>query len=166
MEAIGAVASIGGVIQLAVHGVKCVDYLKAFIRNCGPEGKEAAADFVHGLLAYAQLLHDVQALCGRIQKHSVPNVSQIRIATLQLCLEDCVKELEKWRGIATRLESKGRLRRRVFGRDIPPNRSSLLLSGIFGAAALTKLGSVREATQAHFEVHKASVGVALSILEA
>jgi hypothetical protein len=171
MEVIGAIASVGGVIQLALHGIKCVDFLKAFIRNCGPEGEEAAAEFVHGLLAYVQLLHDVQALCGRTQKHRVPNVSLIRIATLQLHLEDCVRELEKWRGIATQLESIASRSNRGLSRHSSTRKGSqdkflMLLSGIFGSAVLTKVGSVRVATEARFEVHKASIGVALSILEA
>lgn len=101
MEVIGAVASIGGVIQLALHGIKFVEFLKTFAEI---RGTEAAADFVSGLVAYAQLLHDVQALCDCIQQHRNPCVSQIRIATLRLCPEVCVQDLEAWHDIAKRLE--------------------------------------------------------------
>ncbi|KIW23691.1 uncharacterized protein PV07_11871 [Cladophialophora immunda] len=167
MEVIGAVASIGGVIQLVLHGVKFVEFLKIFAENCGTE---AAADFVHGLVAYAQLLHDVQALCDCIQQHRNPCVSQIRIATLRLCLEDCVQDLETWHAIVKRLERTDRRASKALAKFTearsPQKRFQLFLREALGSAMAAKNAHVRTVIQARFEKHKASVGVALSILEA
>nr|KAK5448804.1 hypothetical protein LTR18_001892 [Exophiala xenobiotica] len=167
MEVIGAVASIGGVIQLVLHGVKFVEFLKTFAENCGTE---AAADFVHGLVAYAQLLHDVRALCDCIQQHRNHCVSQIRIATLRLCLEDCVQDLETWHAIVNRLERTDRRANKALVKFTearsPQKRFQLFLREALGSAMAAKNAHVRTAIQARFEKHKASVGVALSILEA
>jgi hypothetical protein len=168
MEAIGAVASIGGIIQLALLGGKIVKFLRVFAENCGTE---AAVDFVHGLLVHAQLLHDVQALCDRIRKDKNPSISQIRVATLHICLEDCVQDLESWHGIVKRLERTELRASRVSERfGIPPpspqKRFQQFLREALGSAMAAKNADVRAAVQARFEKHKASVGVALSILEA
>lgn len=167
MKVIGAVASLGGVIQLTVQGVKFVQFLRAFVESCSTEG---AAEFIHGLLAYAQLLHDIQAVCNRTQKLRIPSVSQIRIASLRMFLEDCVQDLETWHDIVKRLERTEMRAFRRAGKSAetrsPQKKFQLFLREALGSVTAAKSANVRTAIQARFEKHKTSVGAALSILEA
>lgn len=101
MEVIGVVASIGGIIQLALHGVALIKHLREVFSKYD---SEAADVFFDGLINSARLLHDVQALCKRIERHPNPNISKIRTATLQLHLEDCVKDLELWKKLSERVQ--------------------------------------------------------------
>ena len=105
MEALGAVASIGGIIQLAVHGIAAINFLRS-VFEAHQDG--ACMEFVRGLVHSAQLLHDVQSLCLRIQQHRNLSVSKIRTASLRFHLDDCINDLEAWQSIAKRTERPNR----------------------------------------------------------
>lgn len=93
--------NIGGVVSLAVQGIRSIQLLQTAYWQCS---EEAVQEFVHDLSRSSNLLQDVQSLCVKIQARE-HRVGSMRTATLRLQVEDCVKDLQQWSTIATRLDS-------------------------------------------------------------
>jgi hypothetical protein len=173
MEAIGAVASIGGIIQLPLNGIAAIKFLQRLYEDCSDE---VAQDFMHGLITSAQMHHDVQALCSRIQHHNNYMISQIRTASLQIQLEDCIHDLENWRTIANRINitdqkrSSSKILTGVGGATkvklTSAEKFRRFVQAAFKASAVTAIAEARYAVQYRFQQHQAGMGTALAILQA
>jgi hypothetical protein len=109
MEALGTVASVAGILSLAIQGIQAIQTLHDLYQHCTDE---AAQQFLHELGVSARILCDVKELCDRSERHASGSRSQIRLASLQVQVEDCTADLETWLKTAKRIDSRSdRLRR-------------------------------------------------------
>jgi hypothetical protein len=150
MEVIAIVGGIAGIVQLAAQGMKIIDHLKTEFHYLKTEVDEDVV--LQTLVAGGQLLQDVQALCGRYEKAKLEGSGNIRVATLKLHLEDCVKDLVSMETTCRRqYTSNGPRWRSFFGTSNYAGRGQML----------RKWNQFRIG----FEQHQVSLGVALSIVK-
>lgn len=164
------VASIAGVIQLAVYGVSAIKFLRGLYKDCDDE---VAQEFLRGLVASTHLLHDVQTVCDRIQKHKNHKVSQIRTTSLEIQLQDCVNDLDAWKSRANRLDSGDQKRdaakwaskfaNAAKERLSPNQRFQRFSRAVFRAKTATETAEI---IQARFHQHQACIRTSLGILQA
>lgn len=170
METIGAIASVGGIIQLVVYGARTVKYLQNIYDD---SDDSECQEFIHGLVKSGQLLHDVQHLCIRIQKHKNPLISQIRLVSLKIQLEDCISDLEHWQKVTVEIDTGkdrrvSKLMKRYAGQKAVSTTEKFqrFASLVFKHDSGYASREVRIAVQNRVERHQVSIGTALAILQA
>ena len=92
MEVLGVTASIVGIISFAVKGLALISDLREF---CNEFSEEATKDFLHDLDISARILVEAKVLCEKIDYLFPNRSSDFRIASLQVQVEDCTRDLQQ-----------------------------------------------------------------------
>jgi hypothetical protein len=158
MEAIAAISSIAGILSLAIQGIQAIQTLRNFYQHCTDE---AAKDFLHELSVSARILHDVKSLCDKMG--NIDSGNQIRVASLQVQLEDCIADLESWLMTAKRIDQTPR--RHDQGRSTPAKQFVTLFNAVYRKKVMVLSVGRRLAVRERFQRHQKNVETALSVLQ-
>jgi hypothetical protein len=168
MEAVAAAASVAGILSLTVQGIQAIHTLRGFYNHCTDE---AAKDFLHDLSVSARILTDVKYLCEK-NKHTESHLgNDIRLATLQVQIEDCTADLQTWVLAATRIDQRtNRLNQNKFfkmvnSKDGTPTRQLVtLINAVYKTSMMVVTKQIRYAVRERFQNHQKNVQIALTIL--
>lgn len=158
MEVLAAVASVAGVLSLTVQGIEIIGKLKIFCADFKSSDK-VAADFVHDLIVLGTLLGSVKALCIKMNVADFSQKPDFHLTSMQIQIEDCTHDLEKWFALASRYE-----------RDIPyvsdekKKRSGLSARATFKAFIAAVQKESRVAVRTRFGWHMENIQASLSLL--
>lgn len=170
MEALAGAASIAGILSLAVQGIQAINTLHEYYQDCTDE---AAQQFLHELSVSARIFQDVKELCDRLKGHVSASGSQIRLASLQVQVEDCTADLQVWLKTAKRIDLRGGLLQQHSARlqHLRPNSTgskrqfSTLFNTVLRKKNLIATKPARKAIQERFQTHQRNVQTALAILQ-
>src|ERR1700733_1720698 len=163
MEALGTVASVAGILSLAIQGIQAIQTLHDLYQHCTDE---AAQQFLHELSVSTRILCDVKELCDRSERHASGSRSQIRLASLQVQVEDCTADLETWLKTAKRIDSRSdRLLRFNKSSNNRQRSFSTLLNAILKRKNIVTTMHARQAIQERFQYHQRNIQTALAVLQ-
>ena len=151
-------SSVAGILSLTVQGIQTTQTLRSFCEHCTDE---AAKVFLHELSVSARILFDVKSLCDKIG--AIGSGNQIRVASLQVQLEDCTADLESWLEAAKRVDQNAR--RRNLGRSAPLKHFVTLFNAVYRKKEMVLSVGTRLAVQERFQRHQKNVETALSVLQ-
>lgn len=97
MEGVAAAANIVGIVGFTLQALKVINWLKEF---CVEYPIESTQTFRDDLTSTAGVLQDVKSLCDRIRTLDPQQRGTLRTYSLEIQINDCVKDLELWREIA------------------------------------------------------------------
>lgn len=108
MELLGVTASVVGIVAFTLKALGAIDNLRVFCKQYSPE---ETAEFRHDLDTSARILIEVKSLCKTIQDQFPNEGSGFRIASLQVQVEDCTRDLIQFSEIVQpRRKRRGGLR--------------------------------------------------------
>lgn len=155
MEVLAAVASVAGVLSLTIDGIETIGKLKAFcddFKTCN----KLASEFFHDLTVLATLLGNVKGLCTKLNMTNVAQKPDFHLASMQIQVEDCTHDLERWLDVARRYE-----------RGIPDrgqHKSRLSVRAAFKAFTVAVDKESRVAVRTRFGEHMENIQASLSLL--
>ena len=148
MEVIAAASSIAGIIGLTGQCVGGLENLKKLFENIAGASK-TVENFLRDINSLLRTLHDVEVLLDTVSKKSSVDEAEVDVASLQIQLEDCSRDVASWlktardlrpspsRGtkswarkfwVAVNQESVRGIRQEIICRRVEINTSLLLLS--------------------------------------
>ncbi|KAL9081157.1 MAG: hypothetical protein Q9157_000248 [Trypethelium eluteriae] len=95
MEAIAAVSSFAGIIGLAGQCVGGLETLKNLFESIAAASKTVDG-FLRDINGLLRTLHDVELLLDTISKKASADEADADVASLQIQLEDCSREISSW----------------------------------------------------------------------
>ena len=104
MEAIAAASSIAGILGLAGQCVGGLEHLKELFENIASASK-TVQNFLRDINSLLRTLHDVEVMLNAFPKESSPNEADANVASLQIQLEDCRRDVSDWLKTARDLRS-------------------------------------------------------------
>ncbi|KAH7149880.1 hypothetical protein B0J13DRAFT_605635 [Dactylonectria estremocensis] len=129
MELLGVTASVVGIVAFAIKGLEIICALREFCKEfplMTKGDKVGTNEFLQNLDQSARILDDIRVLCEKIDRLFPNRISDFRIASLQLQVEDCTRDLQQ---ILAATQQRGGSRRfRVFNEfleKISKNQPSL-----------------------------------------
>jgi hypothetical protein len=93
MEAVGAAASILGILGFTIQALKVISQLKEF---CSEFSDDTTAEFLHNLEISAGTIMVVKVFCERLDESVISTEVEFRVVSLQIQIEDCARDLENW----------------------------------------------------------------------
>lgn len=108
MEAVAAVSSIAGILSLVGQTLNGIIILRGLFKDCESASKSITS-FLKRINDLIQCLQDVQELMKKLEESPSKAVSDTILASLQIQLDDCSKDMYMWLKI---------------GRDLIPDSST------------------------------------------
>lgn len=99
MEVVAAFASIAGIISLAGQAVNGIIVLRGFFQSCASES-HSIERFLKRLNDLIQILEHAKDLMTKLRTASPKIVPESILASLQIQLDDCNKDIYRWLAIA------------------------------------------------------------------
>ena len=168
MDAVAAAASIAGILSLTLQGIQAINTLRSFYNHCTDE---AAQDFIHELGVSGRILTDVKHLCEKIKQTDGRFRNEIRLASLQVQIEDCTADLQLWLRTARKIDQRtNRLNENKFFKKVestsifPRRQIVTLINAVYKTSMMVVTKQVRCAVQERFQQHQKNVQIALSML--
>jgi hypothetical protein len=95
MEALGAAASIAGLVSLAGQLLTLAAELRGFFNDVAKAPKNIE-DFLKELNNLIRTLEGTKNLCERVEKQNSAEQIELSVASLKIQLEDCSKDISSW----------------------------------------------------------------------
>lgn len=102
MEAVAAVSSIAGILSLVGQALNGVILRRGIFNDCA-SASESISLFMKRLNDLMQCLQDVEMLMTKIRNSPSQAVSDTVLASLQIQLDDCSKDIYIWLGVGKKL---------------------------------------------------------------
>jgi hypothetical protein len=99
MEGLAAASSVAGVLSLAGYTIDGIVRLHGFFKDVSTASKWTER-FLQGINSIIKLMEDVKALLESIAARQTLPAVDIKIAALQIQLEDCSKDVYSWLNLA------------------------------------------------------------------
>ena len=95
MEVIAAASSFAGILGLAGQCVGGLENLKNLFENIAGASKTVDG-FLRDINSLLRTLHDVEVLLNTVSKKSSADEADADVASLQIHLEDCSRDVSSW----------------------------------------------------------------------
>jgi hypothetical protein len=95
MEAVGAIASIAGILSLTGQAMNGIIILRGFFQSCSSESRSIER-FLKRLNELIQILEHASDLIAKLRAAPSKIVPESILASLQIQLDDCNKDVYGW----------------------------------------------------------------------
>jgi len=99
MEGLAAASSIAGVLSLAGQTVDGVVKLQGFFKDVAGASRTVER-FLHDINLLIKTIEDVRALLNTISNVLTSSGADLKVAALEIQLQDCSKDVYGWLGLA------------------------------------------------------------------